>query len=96
MTDCFGQAGESYSDCTSKTLVDSTGVITKNLAVAFINDGVSALSGMINMVLSFGLGSAPPDLIKAALAGRCALTNGGENVWQILMAVYLAMRAFGL
>ena len=96
MTDCFGQAGESYSECTSKSLVDSTGAITDNLAVAFINDGVAALSGMINMVLAAGVGNAPEDLVKAALAARCAITNGGEQVWKLLMAVFFAMRAFGM
>merc|ERR1712078_888311 len=72
---CFGQS-EAYSDCDSRTLTNTAGAITADTASAFVNEAVAALSGAINMVLSAGLGSAPADLIKAALAGRCALTGG--------------------
>merc|ERR1712146_22974 len=94
-TTCFGQS-EAYSDCSSSSLTNTAGAITAETATAFVNDVVAALSGAINMVLSAGLGSAPADLIKAALAGRCAITGGITDLWKILMAAYLTLKAFGM
>jgi hypothetical protein len=93
-TTCFGQS-EAYSDCSTSTLTNTAGAITPDTAAAFVNDVVAALSGAINMVLSAGLGSAPADLIKAALAGRCAITGGITDLWKILMAAYLVLKALG-
>merc|ERR1712151_1417360 len=94
-TTCFGQS-EAYSECASSTLTNTAGAITVQTATAFVNDAVAALSGAINMVLSAGLGPAPADLIKAALAGRCAITGGITDLWKILMAAYLTLKALGM
>ena len=85
---CFSEVD---SACVGKTFA-----VSEAGAKEYIAYLVSALSGAVNLVLSAGLGSAPDDIIKAALAIRCLLTNGVDEMYKIILSGYYATRAFGL
>ena len=102
-TKCFDQ-GENYnSECGSVTVGSTT--LTVNSAKYFVNYTVGVLTSAINILLGGGLqfiSDGPngtyqkQDLLKAVLAGRCVLTGGFTELWKMIMAVFYALRAFGM
>ena len=56
---------------------------------------MSVLNGAVNLVIS-GTFKGNNDLLKGALALRCAISTGGDELWRIIMAIYLTANAFSL
>ena len=85
--ECFSTVD---AQCEGKTFQ-----ISESGAKEYIAYVASTLMSGVNLVLSAGLGNAPDDLIKAALAIRCLLSNGVDEVYKLILSGYYATRAFG-